>query len=156
MKILIVSIIDIKKTAPNRLHHFIKFLSQKHKLTVLCLNDHWKSQQVDTKSHYKDFQEIISQIDVWYFTERKISPIFQELFASFLITELKDQKFDIIFNYNTLVSGYHVAKKLGIPMVYDLADDLPSMIADSPQIPPILRRPGKWFGEKMVKLAINH
>jgi len=154
MKILITSIIDIKKSPPTRLHHFIKYLSQKHNLTVICINEYRRGQDVDSKSYSKDFQDIISKIEVRYFTERNISPILQELFAPILITKLEDQKFDLVINYNTIISGGYVAKKLGIPMVYDLADDLPSMIAESPGIPSIFRGAGKWFSNKMVKHTI--
>lgn len=154
MKILITSIVDIKKSRPTRLHHFIKYLSQKHDLTVLCINEHRRGDNIDSESYSKDFQEIISKIEVRYFTERKISPILQELFAPILIRKLEDEKFDLIFNYNTIVSGGYIAKKLDIPMVYDLADDLPSMIAESPMIPSIFRGVGKWFGNRLVKRTI--
>jgi len=155
MKILITSIIDVKKTAPNRLHHFIRYLSQNHEITVICLNDHWKAKQVDTNVQYNDFQNLFSKIDVRYITKKRISPILQEIFSPLFIMGLNDKKFDVIFNYNTLVSGYFVAKRLGIPMIYDIADDLPSMIGDSPQIPGFFRQTGRWFGERMVKRTIS-
>jgi glycosyltransferase involved in cell wall biosynthesis len=40
-------------------------------------------------------------------------------------------------------------------MVYDLADDLPAMIHDSPQVPSFLRNAGQWFGEWMVKKTVR-
>jgi glycosyltransferase involved in cell wall biosynthesis len=154
MKILIISIVDIKKSRPTRLHHFIEYLSQKHNLTILCINDQQRAKNAEIESLSKDFQDIISKIGVRYFTERNISPIFQELFAPILIKGLENENFDLIFNYNTLVSGGYVAKKLDIPMVYDLADDLPAMIAESPDIPSNFREAGKWFGNKMVKRTV--
>jgi glycosyltransferase involved in cell wall biosynthesis len=62
--------------------------------------------------------------------------------------------FDVVFNYNTLVSGYYAAKKFKLPMVYDLADDLPEMIANSPQIPRIIRLFGGQIGKYMLKKNI--
>jgi glycosyltransferase involved in cell wall biosynthesis len=62
--------------------------------------------------------------------------------------------FDVILNYNTLISGYYVTKKLNLPMIYDLADDLPEMIANSSQIPILLRPLGRWIGRSMLKRNI--
>jgi len=158
MKILITAIIDIRKTAPNRLHHFIKYLSEKHDITVICLNDSWKAKQVNIESQYKDFKEIISNINVQYITENPVSPIRQEIFSPFYINNIKElqrEKFDIIFNYNTLVSGYYLAKKLKVHIVYDIADDLPAMIGNSPQIPAGFRSIGKWIGKIMVNKTIH-
>ncbi len=39
MRILITSVVDLRKMAPNRLHHFIRHLSQKHEIAVICIND---------------------------------------------------------------------------------------------------------------------
>ena len=158
MHILITAIIDVKKAAPNRLHHFIKYLSKNHDITVICLNDSWKARQVDIESQYKDFHEIFSNINIRYITKKPISPIRQEIFSPLYIKNIKElqrEKFDIIFNYNTLISGYFLAKKLKVPMVYDIADDLPAMIGDSPQIPAYLRGIGKWIGKIMVNQSIH-
>lgn len=158
MKILITAIIDVKKTAPNRLHHFIKFLSKDHEISVICLNDAWKAKQVNVASHYKDFHEIVSNLEVQYITEKNISPIQQEILSPLYIRnirELRERKFDVIFNYNTLVLGHYLAKQLKVPMVYDIADDLPAMIGDSPQIPKFLRGVGKRVGNFMVNRTIR-
>ncbi|MPW38608.1 glycosyltransferase [Thermococcus sp. 101 C5] len=150
MKILITSIVDLKKVAPNRLHHFIKYLSRNHDISVICINDWWRAQQVDTSKYYESFKKIIDHVDIHYITNKRISPIKQEFLAPVLL-ELPNDDFDVILNYNTLVSGYYVAKKLGLPMIYDLADDLPEMIANSPQIPKLVRFFGKWWGKTMLK-----
>jgi glycosyltransferase involved in cell wall biosynthesis len=158
MNILITAIIDVKKTAPNRLHHFIKYLSVNHEITVICLNDAWKAKQVTVASHYKDFDEIMSSLDVKYITEKNVSPIQQEILSPIYfrnIRELRERKFDVIFNYNTLVLGYYLTKMLKVPMVYDIADDLPAMIGDSPQIPKFLRGIGKWIGSFMMNRTIH-
>jgi glycosyltransferase involved in cell wall biosynthesis len=158
MKILITTIIDVKKTAPNRLHHFIKYLSKNHEITVICLNDAWKAKQVNVASQYKDFEKIVSGFEVQYITKKNVSPIQQEILSPLYIRnirELHERKYDVIFNYNTLVLGYYLAKRLKIPMVYDIADDLPAMIGDSPQIPKFLRGIGKRVGNIMVNRTIR-
>lgn len=155
MKILIISIVDLKKTAPNRLHHFIKYLSKKHEITAVCINDWWKAKLVDTSKYYQDFKDILDSIEIKYITEKKISPFKQEFLSPKLMKlENVRRDFDIILNYNTLISGYYVAKKLKLPMIYDLADDLPEMIANSPQIPKFLRPLGRWIGRSMLKRNI--
>jgi glycosyltransferase involved in cell wall biosynthesis len=154
MHILIPAIVDIRKTAPNRLHQFIRHLSTNHKITVVCINDFWKSGQVDNRRHYQDFSDTLNAINIVYFTQKKMSPIFQEILSPLLLCNLKNDGYDIIFNYNTLVSGQYLAKKFRIPMVYDIADDLPAMIQWSPQIPAPLKMLGRWFGEYKVKRTI--
>jgi glycosyltransferase involved in cell wall biosynthesis len=155
MKILLPCIIDLKKSAPNRPHHIIQYLSKKHEITAICLNDWWKGAQVNADTYFENFRDYMDSIDIHYITEKKISPILQELFSPQLIDTRNFDDFDVIFNYNTLRSGYYLAKKLNIPMVYDIADDLPAMISNSPQIPSIFRGAGKWFGEKMIQRTIR-
>lgn len=155
MRILIPSIVDLKKTAPNRLHHFIKHLSKKHEITAICINDWWKADLVDTKKYYQDFKEILDNIEIRYITEKRISPFKQEFLSRRLMNLEHDVDYDVILNYNTLISGYHAAKKLNLPMIYDLADDLPAMIADSPQISRFARPFGKWVGKSTLKRNIK-
>lgn len=158
MKILVSAIIDVKKAAPNRLHHFLKYLSKNHDITVICINDSWKAKQINIESQYKDFYDILSTIKLRYITEKPISPIKQEIFSPIYlrnVKKLEEEKFDILFNYNTLISGYFLAKKLKIPMIYDIADDLPAMIGESLQIPACFRGIGKWIGKVMVNRSID-
>ncbi len=156
MRILITSIVDLRKTAPNRLHHFIRHLSQKHEITVICINDWWKASLVDTSKYYRDFKDVLDNIEIKYITEKKISPFKQEFLSPRLmkLESSSSKDFDVILNYNTLISGYYVTKKLNLPMIYDLADDLPEMIANSSQIPILLRPLGRWIGRSMLKRNI--
>ena len=162
MKILITSIIDLKKTAHNRLHQFIKYLSQNNEITVLSINDWWKVEQADVELYSKGLEDVLQGIDIKYFTNRKISPFLQELFSVATLDELLKKidykRFDVHLNYNTLVSGCFVTrklKKIDINTVYDVADDLTEMIRISPQIPYILRPPGAFAGDIMFKKNIK-
>jgi len=110
---------------------------------------------VDSSKYYKKSNEYLDGVDVRYITTKKMSPIQQELLSPYLIKLEKCDKFDILFNYNTLVSGYYLARKLKIPMVYDLADDLPAMIADSPQIPRIFQPVGERLGTLLLQRNIH-
>ena len=154
MNILITSIVDLNKAAPNRLHHFINFLSKKHNISTICIKDWWKAKQVDTTKYYQDFKKMLDNIEIHYVTEKRMNPYEQE-FLSPMLMKLPKDNFDVIFNYGTLISGYYITKKLKLPMVYDMADDLGAMIKDSPQIPRLLRPFGGVLGDLMVRKNIE-
>lgn len=154
MKILITSIVDLKKSQHNRPHQFVKYLSRKHEVTVLSINDWWKGGQDNLDAYSSEFDDIFKRIEYSYLTERKVSPILQELLFRKKVKEiLKEEDFDVHLNYNTLLSGYVAAKK--IKTVYDMADDLGAMIKESPQIPRVLRPFGGVLGNFMVRKNIE-
>jgi glycosyltransferase involved in cell wall biosynthesis len=151
--------VDLKKSAHNsRLHQFLKYLSKKHEITVLSVNDVWKSKWDDKSKEYsRDFDDLFGKIDIIYLTDKKISPIIQEVYSikavNNILKKIGYRDFDIHFNYNTLISGYVVAKKIksvGVGTIYDIADDLPEMIRTSPQIPNLLRPIGGFIGDSAM------
>jgi glycosyltransferase involved in cell wall biosynthesis len=161
MRILITSIIDLKKSAHNsRLHQFLKQLSSRHEITVLSINDWWKAEQdIESSNYFHDFDCLFDKINIIYFTEKKISPILQELYSVKVVNNItKKLDFDIHFNYNSLTSGYSVtrsANSMRINTVYDIADDLPEMIRTSPQIPSSLKTVGGIFGNQVMRKNIE-
>jgi glycosyltransferase involved in cell wall biosynthesis len=129
-------------------------LSKRHDITVVSINDWWKSRQDDLNAYSSEFDEVFERIDYFYLTEKMISPIFQETFFRKRLKELlKEKDFDIHLNYNTLLSGYEASKR--IKTVYDIADDLSSMIRESPQIPGFLRPLGGALGNLMMRKNIE-
>lgn len=153
MKILITSIVDLKSSQHNRPHQFVKYLSKKHDITVLSINDWWKSGQGDLKSYSSDFEKIFERINIIHLTDKKISPILQELLSSKSVKKIANEGFDVHLNYGTLRSGYTAAKKINT--VYDIADDLGAMIRSSPQIPKLLRPFGGSLGDFLIKRNIS-
>lgn len=154
MKILLTSIVDLKKSQHNRPHELVKHLSKKHEVTVLSINDWWKGRQEDMRSYSRDFDEDFNQIEYHYLTDKKTSPILQEVFSRNKVNEIIEKNnFDVHLNYSTLVSGYYAAKKLNT--VYDIADDLGAMIKASPQIPSFLQGTGGALGDMMIKKNIG-
>ena len=153
MKILITSIVDLKKSQHNRPHQFVKYLSKNHEVTVLSVNDWWKGNQADLQSYSSVFDDIFDRIDYHYITDRNISPFLQELLFTKEIKKLAKYDFDIHLNYNSLISGYRASKNFNT--VFDLADDIPQMIMHSPQIPKNLRYPGKILGEYYLRKNIK-
>lgn len=153
MKILITSIVDLKKSQHNRPHQFVKYLSKKHEITVLSINDWWKGDQGDLKTYSSLFDDFLDNVDYRYLTDRKISPVLQEVLFTKKIKELKREPFDVHLNYNSLVAGYRVSKYF--ETVLDLADDLTEMIRQSPQIPGFLRSVGGLMGDYYIKKDID-
>ncbi len=155
MNILITSIVDINKTAHNRLHQFIKYMSTNNDITVLCINDWWKSNQTNVNLYTKGFNKSFENVNTIYLTNRRISPILQELLSYNTVRKLKKMdEFDVHFNYNSLITGYFVSKQVN-SNVYDIADDLPEMIRTSPQIPFFLKPFGAMLGSMMLKKNIS-
>lgn len=154
MKILVTSIVDLKKSQHNRPHQFVRYLSRKHDVTVVSINDWWKGAQDNLDAYSREFEDVFKRIEYFYLTDKKVSPIVQELLYRKRIKKLlKKEDFDVHLNYNTLITGYEAAKK--IPTVYDMADDLGAMIRNSPQIPRLLQPLGGAYGEFMIKKNIE-
>lgn len=160
MRILISSIVDLKNSAPNRLHHFINDLCESNEVVVLSIRDFWKIN--NTNNQCNNFQLLFDKISIEYFTDKNMSPVKQEVYSiKNIYTILKDmdyETFDLHINYNTLISGYYITrilKKAGIPTIYDIADDLPEMVKTSPQIPPILRPLGGYVANIMIRKNIR-
>lgn len=150
MKILVTSIVDLKKSQHNRPHQFVDHLSKNHDVTVISINDWWKGQQDNLKNYSKDFNNLFDRIQYIHLTDRKVSPIIQEMLSAQRIKKIiKGKKFDVHLNYSTFISGYTASKRINT--VYDLADDQGAMIRESPQIPVALRYIGSRFGDYMIK-----
>ena len=132
----------------------MKHLSKNHEITVLSINDWWKGNQGDLISYSSDFNDIFERIDYHYLTDRHIPPILQEVLFTKRVKELSKENFDIHLNYNCLINGYRASKSFNT--VFDIADDLPQMIAISPQIPKFLRPFGKFLGNYYLKKNIKY
>ena len=65
MKILMTSIVDLKKSQHNRPHQFVKYLSKNHEVTVLSINDWWKGGQNNPEGYSSDFDDVPSLADHW-------------------------------------------------------------------------------------------
>jgi len=162
MKILLTSIIDIEKSVHNRPHDLLKHLQIKHDVTVLCINDWWKAKHADSTVNINTHRKVLNNVTIRHLTKRRLSPIIQEIMSSLMIdsiiNELNYRDFDVHLNYNGLITGYLVARKLravGVNTVYDIADDLPEMVYTSKQILPFLRPIAGLFSEIIFKNNIN-
>ena len=94
VRILITSIVDLMRSQHNRPHHFVRYLSKKHDVTVLSINDWWKRRQDDLESYSSEFDDVFKRIGYFYLTEKKVSPILQELFFRKKVKEiLKEEEF---------------------------------------------------------------
>lgn len=162
MNILLTSIIDLEKTTHSRLHQIIKYLVKNHTVTLMSINDCWKSEKITADLSNPEISSFLNKVEIKKFTDKKMSPIRQELNSRILLPRLFEEvdctTFDVHFNYNTLFSGYYSAKKLKkikINTVYDIADNLPAMIKNSPQINRYLGGTAGYFGRIMVQRNIG-
>jgi len=160
MRILVTSIVDLKNCAPNRLHHFISDLCDSNEVVILSIQDFWKMDNIN--NHCNNFEHLFDKISITYFTDKRMSPVRQEVYSikniGNILKKLDYETFDLHINYNTLISGYYVTrlfKKAGIPTVYDIADDLPEMVKTSPQIPFILRPLAGGVANIMIRKNIR-
>ena len=152
MKILVTSLTDLKASQHNRPHQFVRYLSKKHDVTVLSIIDWWKKAQRSNREHRLGFDDFYDEIEYKYLTDRKVSPVVQEIVFHRASTGLLDEDFDVQLNHHSLITGYHLSKRL--PTVYDIADDLPAMIKASPQIPAPLRPYGRAVGSFFLRRGI--
>jgi glycosyltransferase involved in cell wall biosynthesis len=117
---------------------------------VFSINDWWKESQGDRKVYSSEFTEIFDRVEYHHLTEKRVSPILQELFFKRKIKKaLKEKEFDVHLNYNSLISGYEASKK--VKSVFDIADNLVAMIRQSTQIP----NPFKSLGSYLGKIFLN-
>ena len=154
MKILITSSVDPMKSPHSRLHEFLRYLSKKHEITVLSINDWWRLEQTDINLYNKDFRDIFKKINILHLTDKRIPPVLQEIFSINSSNKL-DGEFDVHLNYASFICGYSIAKKVHIPTIYDIADDWVEMTKNSPQIPSIFRPMGAHLLKTMVQKNIT-
>ncbi len=133
MKILVISLPDLRKIPPQRPHYFLNWLSKKHEVTVISVNAWWLEEREDSKKMLED-------VEYYYITEKKLHPVLQELLIWTHIPKIKRNKHDIIINFNTLFAGLCLKIFLReTPMLLDIADELMAGILDSPNFPSLLK-----------------
>jgi len=162
LNILVTSIIDLESSAYSRLLGLLTFLAENHQVTLISIKDHWKKKQPSSDKYLVGYQNTIDRINIRNITRRKFSPVLQEVlspcFINNLISGIDYRKYDVHFNYNSLVTGYFVAnnmKKIGRSTIFDIADNLPKMIRNSPQIPFGLKYLGFHVGNYLLRQNIR-
>lgn len=153
MNILVTSLPDLRKINPQRPHHLLRFLKQKHHITIISGNAWW------VEPHEDDFTNaLLKNTDYYYLSDGAISPLIQEALAfrrmNSLSVNLHD--FDLVISFHSLIAGYTLSKKGTMPMVLDICDDIVDWISNSSQIPSILKPAGKTAGSFFLKRALNH
>jgi len=128
----------------------LKYLSQKHEVTVLCVNAWWLKERQD-----EYLRSSLKNVNIYYICKNKLSPILQEIVAIKSLKNLGNLDFDIHISLNSLLMSYTVAKKLKVPCLFDICDDIISWINSSPQIPTLLKSIGKVVGSFMLERNIK-
>lgn len=164
MRILVLSPVDLINAAHNRLHDFVNHLSRRHKIDVVSTYAWWL-QKENPKQNLKGCQRnglgvLPEKVGNEYLGSFGESPIKQELLSFVRINKILDRfqpgEYDLLFNYNTILAGLSISHSLGdAPMVYDLADDIARMAADSPMIPLPLRPAVEPFSKLAISSTIS-
>jgi glycosyltransferase involved in cell wall biosynthesis len=143
---------DLKRVYPQRFHHLIKYLSQRHEITVVCVKAWWLEQLQDT---YLD--NCLKNIELKYATDERINSFFQEalIVKEYAFNPSLKQEFDVLVSFNDLIAAYFVCKRSLIPMVFDLSDDMPDYVGVSTQVPRVLKPLGKHIGRQMLEKSLN-
>jgi glycosyltransferase involved in cell wall biosynthesis len=153
MKIIVTSLPDLKKINPQRPHHLLKYLSQKHEVTVLSVNAWWLEEKRDPY-----LSECLKDIEIIYMTKNRINTILQEISILkttnfFRIADINS--FDVFVSLNDLIASYILSKKVKIPMAFDICDDVPKYIKTSTQIPRLLKPFGEYIAESIMMRNIK-
>ena len=152
IRILILSTTDLKKAAYSRPHHIIKYLSKSHEVTAICMNAWWLVDENNNPLYDHNFNDNVKLI---YLTNLKVNPGLQEII---FLTKIKKytskihNNFDVCILFDSIFSGYFLAnriKKNGVPIVFDIDDDIPEMVKTSLSISYSLRYIG-WFISKIL------
>src|ERR1035437_511759 len=152
MRILIVSMPDLKRTYPQRFHHLIKYLSEKHEITVVCVKAWWLEQLQD-----KYLDDCLKHVELKYATDRRINSFFQEtlIVKDYAFKPSLKQEFDVLVSFNDLIAAYFVSKRSHVPMVFDLSDDMAEYAGVSSQVLRVLKPVGKHIGRQMIQKNLN-
>lgn len=157
MKILVTSLPDLKKIPVQRPHHLLSYCAQNHQVTVLCTNAPLLEEQKD-----EYLEKALRDIRILYLTEKRINPLIQELGSirgiSSALKESRLADFDLHLNFNSLILGYFTSrrmKKLRIPTVFDICDDLIAWIRMSPWVPGLLKPMGELVGKRLLKESVK-
>ncbi len=160
MRLLITSVVDPENSAHCRVHEFARYLSRRHDVTILSINDCWKKKQKSSSTYHEDWIASASNITLKHLTDENLTLMRQEMFSKSLAKEstknLIKSGVDVILDYNTIRIGQNVASLLkGVPRIYDLADDLVDMIRNSPQLSPVIARIGSLVSRHYVRTSIE-
>jgi glycosyltransferase involved in cell wall biosynthesis len=169
MRILVTSIIDLRKTTHSRTHEFVNHLAKRHDVTALCLNAWWMTRPDGSLLYGDDyynqyFADLKERVKVTYFTKPGVKPFLQEIHfawrAGGVLDTIDARNMHVHLNCGTHISGYRVGRKMkgwGIPTVFDIYDDMPERARISPQVPRVLSyvgwRVALWALRNNMQLA---
>lgn len=152
MKILVISLPDLKKINVQRPHHLLKHLAVNHDITVVCVNAWWLEESND-----EVLRESLEGTDFHYIHDGRKNSISQEILIKKSLKKLNidPDSFDVILNFNSLIAGYKVAGNSKTPMVFDICDDLVDWIKVSNKVPGPLKPAGKKICSVMLQKNIK-
>lgn len=158
MNVLVSSLLDVRRAPNSRLLYLLEGLAADHDVTFVCPRDTWRPSQTDVSKYGTEERLQDADIDIRYLTEADVSPIVQEVGAELFVRrlDLDWRAFDVHLTHGTLFLGRSVSRRLdGTPTVYDIADDIVSMVGASPQLPAPLRRIGAHVSAYTLQRSLD-
>jgi glycosyltransferase involved in cell wall biosynthesis len=95
----------------------------------------------------------LENVEIVYPSNRKTNSLLQDMLLArrFAVDTSIKKEFDVLLNFNDLIGAYFIQKRLGLPMVFDICDDVPHYVANSPQVPRLLRPLSQKLAKSMLK-----
>lgn len=153
MNILVTSLPDLQKIPIQRPHHIISYLSKKHNIEIWSDNAWWFDMKSDDT-----WIKYPHNVEYNYICNSKINPIRQEVFHRNFPMHGRNRfdptAFDLHLNFNSLLFGYIVGKKMrefGKKVYFDICDDLPERFSASSSMPHVLKPFSKPICKYLLK-----
>src|SRR4030042_1241730 len=111
MRILILSLPDLRKIYPQRPHQFLKHLSKSNEITAFCVDAWWLGTKQDP---YLD--ECLKNVDIRYPSQIRIHPALQSLTMTretIRCIRREGKQYDAILGSNEIDTSVAVSRTMG-------------------------------------------
>jgi glycosyltransferase involved in cell wall biosynthesis len=134
-----VTSVDPLHVPHNRLHRILTYLSTRHEVCILALEDTLRKN--DYNGPWKG-EALPEGVQLEYLVEGDFPSWTQEILSLGIVRRDVVSSAEVVFVYNSALVGLKVlrfAARRNLTRILDLADDLAAMSADSPFVPRALR-----------------
>ena len=119
MKILIISLPDIRKINYQRPHHIINHIAKHHDVSIISCNAWGLDNLIDQRTI-----DLLKNVQFRYITLKKVRQLVQELVIVKEIPKLRKESYDVIISFHSFIAGPILSIGLRRPLVIDICDDV--------------------------------
>ena len=147
MKLLITSIVDLRGNPHNRIHEFLKRLAPHHDIVAYNIVENRPYKQATVNEEDTRLASDLKRIDLRSVGFNTLDPTVQDILSPFrtsISRETMNNSFDVHLSFSRMLFTLIASRTLAtadIPSIYDIADDLPGIVAQSKRIPRFMRNP---------------